>query len=43
MAYTRACMASEHRGVRCAFQIVLSLWIVFSACGLLHFSAGGRV
>jgi type IV secretion system protein TrbE len=43
VAYTRACMASERRGVRCAFQIALSLWIVFSACGLLHFSAGGRV
>jgi hypothetical protein len=36
-------MASEHRGVRCAFQIVLSLWIVFPACGLLHFSVGGPV
>jgi type IV secretion system protein TrbE len=43
VAYTRACMPSEHQGVRSAFQIVLSLWIVFSACGLLHFSAGGRV
>jgi hypothetical protein len=43
VAYTRACMASEHRGVRRAFQIALSLWIAFSACGLLHFSAGGRV
>ena len=43
VAYTRSCMASEHRGVRCAFQIVLSLWIVFSACDLLHFSAEGRV
>ena len=43
VAYTRACMASEHRGVRCAFQIALSLWIVFSACSLSHFSAGGRV
>jgi type IV secretion system protein VirB4 len=43
VAYTRACMASEHRGVRCAFQIALSLWIVFSACSLLYFSAGGPV
>jgi type IV secretion system protein VirB4 len=43
VAYTRACMASEHRGVRCAFQIVLSVWIVFPACGLLHFSVGGPV
>jgi hypothetical protein len=43
VAYTRACMASEHRGVRCAFQIVLNLWIVFPACGLLHFSVGGPV
>ena len=43
VAYTRARMASEHEGVQCAFQIVLSLWIVFSACDLLHFSAGGRV
>jgi len=43
VAYARACMASEHRGVRCAFQIVLSLWIVFSACSLSHFSAGGRM
>ena len=43
VAYARACMASEHRGVQCAFQIVLSLWIVFSACSLSHFSTGGRV
>ena len=43
VAYTRACMASEHRGVRCAFQVLLSLWIVFPACGLLHFSVRGPV
>jgi type IV secretion system protein TrbE len=41
VTYTRACMAHERTGLRCAFQIVLSLWIVFSACALLRFSAGG--
>jgi hypothetical protein len=43
MTYTRARMAQERTGVRCAFEIVLNLWIVFSACALLRLSAGGMV
>ena len=43
MTYTRAYMAREQTGVRCAFQIVLNKWIVFSACALLRFSAGGML
>ena len=43
MTYTRARMAQERTGVRCAFEIVLNLWIVFSACTWLPFSAGGLV
>jgi type IV secretion system protein VirB4 len=41
--YTQARRARERTGVRCAFEIVLNLWIVFSACALLPFSAGGMV
>jgi len=41
MTYTQARRAREQTGVRCAFEIVLNLWIVFSACALLPFSAGG--
>ena len=43
MTYTQARRAREQTGVRCAFEIVLNLWIVFSACALLPFSAGGMV
>jgi type IV secretion system protein TrbE len=43
MTYTQARMARERTGVRCAFEIVLNLWIVFSACALLPFSAEGMV
>jgi type IV secretion system protein TrbE len=43
MAYTQARMARERTGVRCAFEIVLNLWIVFSACALLPFSTEGMV
>ena len=43
ITYTQARRAREHTGVRCAFEIVLNLWIVFSACALLPFSAGGMV
>ena len=43
MTYTQARRAREQTGVRCAFEIVLNLWIVFSACALLPFSAGGLV
>ena len=43
MTYTQARRARERTGVRCAFEIVLNLWIVFSACALLPFSAGGLV
>ena len=41
ITYTQARRAREQTGVRCAFEIVLNLWIVFSACALLPFSAGG--
>jgi type IV secretion system protein TrbE len=43
ITYTQARRARERTGVRCAFEIVLNLWIVFSACALLPFSAGGMV
>jgi hypothetical protein len=43
MTYTRTRMAQERTGVRCASEIVLNLWIVFSACALLRLSAGGMV
>ena len=43
ITYTQARRAREQTGVRCAFEIVLNLWIVFSACALLPFSAGGMV
>jgi hypothetical protein len=43
MTYTQARMAREQTGVRCAFEIVLNLWIVFSACALWPFSAGGML
>jgi type IV secretion system protein TrbE len=43
MTYTQARRAREQTGVRCAFEIVLNLWIVFSAFALLPFSAGGLV
>ena len=43
MTYTQARRAREQTGVRCAFEIVLNLCIVFSACALLPFSAGGMV
>ena len=43
ITYTQARRAREQTGVRCAFEIVLTLWIVFSACTLLPFSAGGVV
>jgi type IV secretion system protein TrbE len=43
MTYTQARRAREQVGVRCAFEIVLNLWIVFSACALLPFNAGGMV
>src|SRR5215475_4139104 len=43
ITYTQARRAREQTGVRCAFEIVLNLWIVLSACALLPFSAGGVV
>ena len=43
ITYTQARRAREQTGVRCAFEIVLNLWIVFYACALLPSSAGGMV